>query len=254
MSTWKKNVSFILVEPKEPGNIGACARAMKNMGFKNLCIVKPPAVMVQEARWFAHNSEDVLEGASSFHRFEDSIKDQALIVGTTRRTGKRRGLIMTPEEGATRLVSASHNNKVAILFGREDKGLLNGEIEECGFLISIPANKDHPSINLSHAVAIVAYELSKLGCKAQNSGQHVQEHNNERPLFISHEELSRLYKRISELLQILEYTPRGDRDLDAKIMRNLKHFIARAGLTVWELKMLHGICSQIEKRILRLKF
>ncbi|MGO9611849.1 MAG: RNA methyltransferase [Dissulfurispiraceae bacterium] len=253
MSNWKENVSFILVEPKEPGNIGACARVMKNMGFKNLCIVKPPAVMMQEARWFAHNSEDVLEGASVFHRFEDSIKEQSLIVGTTRRTGKRRGLIMTPEEGATRLVSTSHNNKVAILFGREDRGLLNEEIGECGFLISIPASKEHPSINLSHAVAIVAYELSTSGRKAQTSRQHVQEQNDQRLSFISHEELNRLYKRISESLQILEYTPRGDRDLNAKIMRNLKHFIARAGLTVWELKMLHGICSQIEKRIPRLK-
>ena len=253
MSTWKKNVSFVLVEPREPGNIGACARAMKNMGFKNLRMVKPPAVMAQEARWFAHNSVDVLEGASVFHRFEDCIKDQSLVVGTTRRTGKRRGVIMTPEEGATRLVSASHNNKVAILFGREDRGLPNEEIEECGFLISIPASKEDPSINLSHAVAIMAYELSKSGRKAQTSGQHVQEQNNERPLFISHEELGRLYKRISELLKILEYTPRGDRDLDAKIMRNLKHFMARAGLTVWELKMLHGICSQIERRIVQLK-
>ena len=66
---------------------------------------------------------------------------------------------------------------------------------------------------------------------------------------VNHEELISLYKRVAETLRLLEYIPKGNRDLERKIMQNLKHFIGRAGLTDWELKMLHGICSQIEKRI-----
>jgi TrmH family RNA methyltransferase len=242
MTDWKENVYFILIEPKESGNIGASARAIKNMGFKNLCLVKPPQVITEEARWLACNALDVLESAETFDTLSDAVKDKSLVIGTTRRKGKRRGIIMPVDRGVKNINEMAVNNKVAVLFGRESRGLFNEEVEECGFLLSIPSSKDQPSLNLAQAVLIVSYELSK----AEYTGQ---ESSRDSANLVRHEDIAVLYSRIAETLKNLEYIPRGDRDLEKKIMQNLKHFIGRAGLTEWELNMLHGICSQIEKKI-----
>lgn len=243
---WKDNVSFVLVEPKESGNIGAVARAIKNMGFTNLSLVNPPVPMSDEARWFACNALDVLESAESFSSVAEAIKDKTLVVGTTRRVGKRRGMILPVEPAAERILEIARNNSVAVLFGREAKGLLNEEVEECGFLITIPSSKIQPSLNLSHAVLITAYELSKAEYRGTAPSVYKRQ---EEKLLIDHQTLTALYDRVTEVLSLLEYIPRGDRDLAKKIMSNLKHFIGRAGITEWELNMLHGICTQIEKKI-----
>ncbi|MDI6729190.1 MAG: RNA methyltransferase [Thermodesulfovibrionales bacterium] len=239
---WKDNIYFILVEPKESGNIGASARAIKNMGFKNLCLVNPPSVITDEARWFACNALDVLESAKTYDNLMSAIKDKTIVIGTTRRKGKRRGVILPVEEGMERIFNIACDNKIAILFGRENRGLFNEEVEECGFLITIPTSKEQPSLNLAQAVLIVAYELSKAEYKSQQL-------RGEKRILVNHEELISLYKRVAETLRLLEYIPKGDRNLEKKIMQNLKHLIGRAGLMDWELKMLHGICSQIEKKI-----
>lgn len=246
MDIWKDNISFVLVEPREQGNIGASARAMKNMGFKNLSLVRPPELPHREAEWFAHNSLDVLEKAEVHDALADALRDKSLVVGVARRVGKKRGLIMPVYKGAERLLELLPGNKVAILFGRENKGLYNEEIDECNFVMTIPSNREHPSLNLSHAVMVVAYELSISQARRDSvSGAHGAP--KQRSKIVSHSELTALYERIAKVLIILDYIPRGDRDIERQIMSNMKHFVGRAGLTDWELKMFHGLCSQIEK-------
>ncbi|TAL22132.1 MAG: RNA methyltransferase [Nitrospirae bacterium] len=234
---WKDNISFILVEPKEAGNIGASARAMKNMGFKNLELINPVEFLNDEGRQMACNDADVLEKATVHKNFGDAIKDKGIVIGATRRLGKRRGLILPVRDAVKKIISAARKNKVAILFGRESKGLSNKEVEECGFMITIPADPLSPSLNLSQGVLLVAYELGRKEYKAAS------------PELVKREQLDMLYRRIHSALRLLEYIPRGNRDLETRIMRNLKHLIGRAGLTDWELRMLYGICSQVEKKI-----
>ncbi|MBI5742093.1 MAG: RNA methyltransferase [Nitrospirae bacterium] len=240
MTTWKDNIHFVLVEPKEPGNIGAAARAIKNMGFKNLSLVNPPPHTTGEARWFARNAHDVLESAEIFSSIKDAIADKSVIVGASRRTGRRRGIFVHAEQGALKLFEIASANKVAVLFGREDRGLYNEEIGECGFLMTIPADRKQPSLNLAHAVLIIAYELSK----AEHATGVTPF-----PGLVGHKELSPLFERIEETLTGLGYIRQSDGDLRKKIIQNLKHFIGRAGLTEWELKMFQGICSRIEKKL-----
>lgn len=241
MKNWKDNVYFVIVEPRESGNIGASARAIKNMGFKNLVLVKPPAVITDEAGRLARNALDVLGSAKTFDNLADAIKDKSVVAGTARRTGKRRGLIVPVKAGAKRLAGSARNNKVAILFGREDRGLYNDEVEECGLILNIPANKEQPSLNLAQAVLIVAYELSGAGFESSDSKKFQK--------LVKHEEIMLLYERMAGILKILEYTPQGDRNLEKMIMQNLKHFIGRAGLTDWELNMLHGIITRIHQKV-----
>lgn len=268
MKNWKDNVSFVLVEPKESGNIGASARAIKNMGFMNLCLVNPPSLLTDEARWFACNALDVLDSAKSFPDFLSSIKDKTFVVGTSRRTGKRRGVILPVDQGAQIIMARAHTGKVAILFGREEQGLLNDEVDECGLLLTIPTSREHRSLNLGQAVLIVAYELLKAGYEMKESevrslkSEEKQRGAKRKKLpprmfesgefstqLVNYEEIGSLFDRMTATLKLLEYIPRGDRDLEAKIMLNLKHFISRSGLTEWELNMLHGILSQIEKKL-----
>jgi len=253
MKDWKQNVYFVLVEPREPGNIGASARAIKNMGFRNLCLVKPPSEMPEEARWFAHNAHDVLCSAKVYDSVEEAIRDKAVVVGTTRRKGKKRGMILTTAKGSPGIRDLASKNKVAILFGRETKGLYNDEIDECNFMITIPSSKSQPSLNLSQAVMIIAYELSKCGQETlddKGKAQKKKFNNSSLPEHLqTREDLAYLYKRISHVLELLEYFPRGERDISQKIIFNLKRFLGRSGLTESELKMLLGLCTRIEKKL-----
>jgi TrmH family RNA methyltransferase len=244
MKNWKDNIYFILVEPKESGNIGASARAIKNMGFKNLCIVKPP-VITEEARRFACNAADILESAQKYDSIADAVKDKSIVAGTSRRKGRSRGVFLNADEGALRLHDVALKNNVAIVFGREDRGLYNEEVEDCGFLITIPSSKEQPSLNLSHAVLLIAYELSR----AEHKKEGASESKVRWQELADIEEMESLYLRIADTLKILEYIPKGDRNLGDKIIKNFKHFIGRAGMTRWELKMLHGICTRIEKKL-----
>ncbi|PKL50259.1 MAG: RNA methyltransferase [Nitrospira bacterium HGW-Nitrospira-1] len=255
MDSWKQNIYFVLVEPKEPGNIGASARAIKNMGFRNLCLVKPPAEMSEEGRWFARNAHDVLDSAETHDSVEEALRDKAVVVGTTRRIGKMRGVILPVEKGAARVRGIAENNKVAILFGREARGLNNDEVNECGFMIKIPSSEIQPSLNLSQAVLIIAYELSKFKEAMEDACCNIQKkkYNNSALMedLKAHGEIAPLYERISGVLELLEYIPRGDRNLIKNIIVNLKHFIGRAGLTEKELNMIQGICTQIEKKVVK---
>ncbi|MBZ0158002.1 MAG: RNA methyltransferase [Alphaproteobacteria bacterium] len=255
MGNWKDNIYFILVEPREPGNIGATARAMKNMGFRNLCLVNPPPEYNDEAWWMARNAQEVLNGAERYDTLAEALRDKAIVVGIARRQGKRRGMSLPLETGVRKLLGMPvATNKVALLFGREDKGLYNEEVNECGFLLHIPSSKEQPSLNLSHAVMVVAYELSRTEYRKEETaevrtpGASVVDAEG-RATLVTHGELSFLFQRMADILVLLDYLPRGDLDLQRRIMDNLKYFIGRAGLTHWELKMLHGICSQIEKKL-----
>ncbi len=247
MENWKDNIYFVLVEPIEPGNIGASARAIKNMGFKNLCLINPISVITKESMLFAYNAHDILESAKIYKNLSDALSDKSIIVGTTRRFGKTRGIIFPVDEGIKRISDSVQTNKVAILFGRENKGLFNEEADECGYLITIPTSDEHPSLNLAQAVLLIAYELSKAG------DIYLKKGCTDDKLFASHKELDFLLDRISHSLDLLGYIPKGDDNLKEKIMRNLKHFIARGGIAEWELNMLHGICTQIEKKISKLE-
>ena len=237
-NNWMQNIHFVLVNPRESGNIGASARAIKNMGFSNLELVNPPENFIEgHDFWLACHATDLLKEARVYNRLEDALEEKALVVGTSRRTGKKRGLIYPVQEAVKLIRRTAEKNRVAILFGREDRGLTNEEVEECGFLIYIPTNEEAPSLNLAQAVLIVAYELSRAELKA------------ELPELVPYKELQALFGHIRKTLKLLDYIPRGDKDLEARIMRNLKHLLGRSGLTPWEVRMLHGICSQIERKI-----
>jgi TrmH family RNA methyltransferase len=239
--TWKNNVHFILVGPTEPGNIGAAARAIKNMGFLRLELVDPVPYLTDEARAMACHAKDVLKTAKSYKTFSRAIAGKSLVAGTTRRLGEKRGLILDVRKGASRIRKAASKNQVAVLFGNEHTGLTSQELNRCGLVLTIPSSPTFPSLNLAQSVMITAYELSRLEARPQSPG------------LVENKEIQKLYRRFPKTIRLLGYGRKGDKDLGAEIVRNLKRLLGRAGLTGWELNMLLGLCTRVERELRRKK-
>jgi TrmH family RNA methyltransferase len=236
MGGWKDNISFVLIDTVETGNIGAAARALKNLGFSRLELVRPRKFPSEEAGWLAHGAEDILSRVTVHPTLAEALKDKSVVIGTTRRTGKKRGPVYPVRDAAERLRQLSEHNRIALLFGKEDRGLTNEETAECSFMIRIPASPENPSFNLAQAVLIIAYELFSTG----RTGSPL-------PATITTEELSRLFQRLRKIMEMAGYAPKGIRDDEEGIMADLKRLISRAAITGREARMLHGIVSQIEE-------
>jgi tRNA/rRNA methyltransferase/tRNA (cytidine32/uridine32-2'-O)-methyltransferase len=152
------DVVVILCRPSEPGNTGAVCRALKNMGLSRLRLVAPAPMDEEVLRARAVHAGDVWEQARVFDSLEAATADCSLVLGTTRRRGRRRkSVTMTPREAAAYL--RDHRGPAALVFGNERTGLEDRELRLCNLASHIPANGGFPSLNLSHAVQIYAYEL-----------------------------------------------------------------------------------------------
>jgi TrmH family RNA methyltransferase len=151
----------VLVRPREPRNVGAVARAMKCMGFESLAIVPDSLIDPRQARTVAHYAADVLENAVIFPTLKEAVEDAVLVAGTTRRRGKsRKYFTLFPEQLAARVASI-RTGTVAVVFGNEETGLTDDELSLCHVAVTIPASRQFPSLNLSHAVQVVCYEMHR---------------------------------------------------------------------------------------------
>ena len=153
------DVRIVLVRPKDPRNVGAACRAMKCMGLRRLAIVMDELLDPAQARVLAHYAADVLDDAEVYTDLREAIGDAVLVAGTTRRRGRsRKYFSLFPEQLAER-ISATRGGSVAVLFGNEETGLTDEELAQCNLAVSIPASPEFPSLNLSHAVQVVCYEI-----------------------------------------------------------------------------------------------
>src|SRR5262245_29030232 len=153
------NIRIIMVRPRGSGNIGSVARAMKNVGAKELAIVGRARTKSFWARAMAVHGRDILGHAICYPSIRAAISDCTLVVGTTCRAGLYRSHSQTPREVAPAIAAAARQNKVALLFGPEDHGLSNKDLEHCQQLITIPARPEYPSLNVAQAAMICLYEI-----------------------------------------------------------------------------------------------
>lgn len=154
-----RNLSIVLVRTKTPGNIGAVARCMMNTGLSRLLLVRPPSDHAHEARKFAAGAETILGNAEVHPALEDAVSGHGLVIGASRHTTKQRKNVRTPREMAAFALPALAKNRVALVFGREVNGLEREDLALCHELVWIPSSEAFPSLNLSHAVMVLAYEL-----------------------------------------------------------------------------------------------
>lgn len=152
------SLSVVLVEPEEAGNVGFIARTMKNFGFSRLFLVAPKCDLEEAKKFAKHAAQDVLAGAKTLKNFSSARRKFGYLIGTTALRGGEYNVLrshLTPRQLAERPLPKGS----AIVFGREGPGLTNDEVRQCDLLVSIPSSPIYPTMNVSHAVAVVLYEL-----------------------------------------------------------------------------------------------
>ena len=152
-------IRIVLVDTSHPGNIGASARAMKNMGLESLVLVRPQSYSHAEATARASAAADVLAAARVAATIDDAIGDCGLVIGTTARPRSANWRVVSARDGAAELATAAESRPAAILFGGERNGLANEELARCQALMRIPSAAEYESLNLAQAVQVVCYEL-----------------------------------------------------------------------------------------------
>jgi len=226
-------IRVVLVEPMYQGNIGSVARAMKNFGYTNLVLVNP-CKLEGEARAMASHARDILEDARVTLSFDDAVEGSNLLIGTTGVSSIKAGEhIRLPLYTARELKEKlkEYSGTASIIFGRENTGFRNDELKNFDILITVPTSELYPIMNLSHAAAVVLYELSEL----------VGGNN---PLADGFD-LQLLYGHLEELLEKIDY-PLHKKDKTSLMLRRI---FGRSGLTPREVQTLRGIIRKIERKM-----
>lgn len=154
---------IVLVAPARPENVGAAARAMKTMGFKSMRIVDSEAHLQPAARWVAHGAGEILDGVQTFATLAQALIDVDLTVAATARSRAHFHYYCTPPQLLEQLNERRQwLNQAALVFGREDSGLTNAELELADLLTGVPMEADYPSLNLGQAVMVYCYQLAEL--------------------------------------------------------------------------------------------
>lgn len=154
------NIRIVLVHTTHPGNIGSVARAMKNMGLSQLWLVSPKEFPSERADWRAANADDILKQATVVDELDEALRGCGLVIGTSARDRRIPWPVFDPRECAVRTLAEAATHPVAIIFGREDRGLTNDELHKCHYHVHIPSNLEYSSLNLAMAVQVIAYEIA----------------------------------------------------------------------------------------------
>ncbi|MGV8057762.1 MAG: RNA methyltransferase [Smithellaceae bacterium] len=230
-----KNISIVLYKPKYAGNVGSIARVAKNMGIGNIIIVGTADLDREEMnKRSTHLAADMLDQIKYYDDIGPALADFQYVVGTTARVGKARGPFNTPRKIAQDLTGISRNNKVALLFGPEDTGLSNNELRYCQAVVTIPSTRDFKSLNLSHAVMILCYEIYTAVLPPTQEAP---------PKWARINEVEGMYGQLKTMLAGIGFLNPENPDY---WMMDLRRFFARSGLLSREVKIIRGICRQLE--------
>lgn len=231
-------IRIVLVDTTHPGNIGAVARAMKNMGLVQLHLVRPQFFPNSEATARASGATDVLEAAHVCETFEAAIADCSLVVGTSARQRHLPWNLVEPREAASRIVEAGAAGEVALVFGSERYGLSNDELNRCNLMVTIPTASDYSSLNLAMAVQVLAYEL----WLARRAEPPVVPRD--APL-ATVTDMQRLYAHIEQVLDAIDFR---DRTGHGQLMTRIRRLFNRAQLDQNEMNILRGILTAVQAK------
>ncbi len=237
------NIRIVLVNTSHPGNIGGVARAMKNMGLSRLYLVEPRQFPDEQANWRAASAGDLLESAVVTASLDEAIADCQFVVGTSARGRRIPWPLLDPRRCAARMAAASGSEQVAVLFGREDRGLTNEELQLCNLHLNIPTSEDYSSLNLAMAVQVVCYELRMLLDADRLPASEDDEWD---APFATRENMERFYEHLEQTLIDIEFLdPKAPRQL----MARLRRLYSRVRLDEMELNILRGILTETRKRV-----
>lgn len=250
-----ERLRIVLIGTSHPGNIGGAARAMLNMGLADLALVAPRCqVQCQESASRASGADTLVASAQVHESLEDAVADCSLVVGCSARSRNLPWPMITPRAfGATladeiRLPDA----RVAIVFGREDSGLSNEELQRCHRHVHIPTNPDFSSLNLAAAVQVLAYECRQAWLAEQEAAGKTPRAEDDQPFGIdwdsplaSHADLERLFEHLEKTLINIDFL---DPEQPRQLMARLRRLYLRARPDSMEINILRGILSAVDKQ------
>ena len=244
-----KNIRIVMVNTSHPGNIGAAARAMKNMGLEKLYLVEPKDYPSLEAISRSVGAVNILDEAVVVDDLDQALSGCVWVAGTSARLRTIEWPILEPRDCVQKALEyldrgGDENDggeEIAIVFGRENSGLTNEELEKCNVLLHIPTNPDFSSLNIAAAVQVVCYEfrlaLNNEKVKASKGNKHRFD------VLADAAKMESMYNHLFESLDHLEFF--GDHNPDV-VMRRLKGLFNRASTTKREVSIIRGICSAMQ--------
>ena len=228
------NICVVLVGTLYTGNVGSACRAMANMGIHGLRLAAPNLQNGwDEGERLAVHATDILESRREFPTFEEAVADCVAVVGTTAREGLYRQHVKAPRDCAADILSLASTGPVALVFGREDKGLLNEEIAQCTHLVRIPVDEGYTSLNLAQAVLITCYELFAA------SGRYVPPHEKAPPA--PQAQKMQLMKNWSRMLQEIGFMRPEQAD---HFMQGFHRVFSRGVFTKDDAALMLGVARQ----------
>jgi len=240
------NIRIVLVNTTHPGNIGGVARAMKNMGLTDLCLVKPKLFPHEDAVARASRADDLLDSAMVVDTLSEALADCHLVVGTSARSRTIPWPLVNPRELAAVVTAVPEDTKVAILFGREDRGLTNEELQLCHHHVHIPVNEDFSSLNIAAAVQVITYELRMAKVCSQTVDEKPQWGTQWDVELADNRELELMFTHLEQTLTDVEFL---DPSKPRNLMPRLRRLLMRSVPDKIEVNVLRGMLSAIQKKL-----
>ena len=233
-------INIVLIETSHPGNIGSVARAMKTMGLKNLLLINPRKFPSGDANALSGNAIDILEKAKVYKNLKDAIKDSTFVYATSARVRTIQWPTKNAQDAAEEIVKqVSANKKISIIFGREDRGLTNEELQIANTHIEIPANPEYPVLNIAMSAQIISYEILKASIDTTARDWHDYPE-------VDSENLQMLIDHFIETATDIDVI---NPDNPKKIISRIKRMFARLHPDEMETSFLRGFLSGIKKKI-----
>ncbi|MBT0585723.1 tRNA (cytosine(32)/uridine(32)-2'-O)-methyltransferase TrmJ [Alteromonas oceanisediminis] len=237
------NIRIVLVNTSHTGNIGSAARAMKTMGLSQLVLVDPVSPPDGKSSALAAGAGDVLANAKTVATLEEAVQDCGLVVGTSARSRTHSWPMLDPRECGVKLVEEVTHYPVALVFGRENNGLSNEELQQCHFHVCIPANPEYSSLNLAAAVQTLCYEVRMAHLQREQTN-NVQASANTAAEYPLSADLERFYAHLETTLLNTGFIVKNH---PGHVMMKLRRLFNRARPESQELNILRGILSSIDR-------
>lgn len=237
-------IRMVLVNTTHPGNIGAAARALKNMGLSRLVLVDPLEYPSERALWRAANALDVMDKIQVVDTLDAAVADCALVIGTSARGRRIPWPLLTARECGDRVWAEAAQHEVAIVFGREDRGLTNEELQKCHFHVHIPSNPDYSALNVAAALQVIAYEIRMSALQAETGGAVHFDDWDMPPA--RHEDVEMYFTHLEETLTRLGFLTA---DNPRQTVTRLRRLYNRVRLDQMELGILRGILTSVQNHL-----
>lgn len=255
-----ENIRVVMVHTSHPGNIGAAARALKTMGFTRLVLVSPQDYPNPKAMWRAAGAVDVLEQTVVVETLAEAISDCSLVVGASARQRRIPWPVLGARQGGETIAKQASTEQVAIIFGREDRGLTNEELQQCNYHIEIPANEEYGVLNVASAIQIICYEIRMglLGdCSPQEGSQEAAEQGKpdlRMPIdpvrwderLATSNEMEHFFTHLETTLTQLDF---HEPDNPRQLLTRLRRLFMRSRLDHLEINILRGAMTAVQKKM-----